>query len=405
LAPGEVPEKGPRERFVLILTGIQIGYRSNEGKMDIVDTVMNNPALREQLVNLSVSPLAPTPILFAKIKLLWQCNLNCTFCERRRPASLMNRDQVFHLLNTLKQQGLIKIHFSGGEIFLYPGILEVLKNSCDMGLQVNLTSNGTLIDREIAFHLCEMGVHSISISLDSANPQLHDKLRGVKGAFKKTLKALCYLIKARKKLKQKRPALRVNTVVCRDNVDELEDIHQLLKEMGPDIYWKLLPVDAYTEKSLRITKDQAKRLLKKMNQWPLLQGVPLPYSGDKHHKDLAKGNYAGGYYENHPCYIPWLHLFIDPEGYVYPCCMTRGRIAAMGKLPEQSLQDIIAGEKMQELRLAIAAGQLLEICRRCDDFLEENAGLYHLLNEIPSPEGEDRRRKEAEEITVTSTEI
>jgi len=357
--------------------------------MNIVEIVKEIPGLADKLSHLGRDPLAPTPILFVKIKLLWQCNLSCIFCERRRSHTIMSKRQVVDILDFLLKQGLKKVHFSGGEVFLHPEITDILRYSRRIGLQVNLTTNGTLVTKDMARRLTETGVHSISVSLDSCYPEIHDRLRGAKGAFKKTVKTLHHLIKYRDKQKKKKIILRVNTVLCRDNVEHLEGIHELLVQMHPEIIWKLLPVDAYMDKGLRVDKFKAGQFMKQVPQWPLLKDIPMARAGKNPHKALSKGHYAGDYYRYHPCYMPWFHLFIDPEGFVYPCCMTRTRLPALGKLPEQTLEDILKGEKRNRLHMTLAAGEVMTICHTCDDFLEENAELYRLLH----PREVDKNKK------------
>ncbi|MCP5052752.1 MAG: radical SAM protein, partial [bacterium] len=134
--------------------------------MDIVEAVEQVPGLVRKLANLERNPLPDTPVLSAKIKLLWQCNLSCTFCRLPAMTRPMPKEMVHRILKDLMSHGLRKIHFSGGEIFMHPDIMPILEDACSMGLQVNFTSNGTRITKDVARCLVEMGIHSISISLD-----------------------------------------------------------------------------------------------------------------------------------------------------------------------------------------------------------------------------------------------
>ncbi len=113
------------------------------------------------LTHLHRYPLADTPLLFAKIKLLWNCNLSCKFCERPPVKQMMPLETVTAILHELCKQGLRKIHFSGGEVLLHPQIFTILKQAVSLGLQVNLTTNGTLLTKETARALCHLKIHSI----------------------------------------------------------------------------------------------------------------------------------------------------------------------------------------------------------------------------------------------------
>ncbi len=347
--------------------------------MDIIKQVKQSPGLMEKLRGMDLEPHIHAPILFVKIKLLWLCNLSCTFCQPNRSTAVMGREQVRELLDTLRARGLKKVHFSGGEVFCHPEIIPILEHARGSGLQVNLTTNGTLVTKEIAKRIVKTGIHSVSISLDSHRPETHDRLRGTPGAFKKTVKAIHYLLRYREKQKKKKMTLRVNTVVCRDNVDHLEGLHQLLSGIHPDIIWKLLPVDAYLDKGQRMDKKMAGKFIKRTSRWSLLDDIPLEQMGKNPRKAFSKGKYAGDFYQEHPCYIPWFHLFIDPEGFVYPCCASSAKAPAIGKIPEQPLEEILSGPKRRQLLMDMAAGQVMKVCHSCDDFLEENARLHQLL--------------------------
>ncbi|MCP4217549.1 MAG: radical SAM protein [bacterium] len=334
--------------------------------MDLLKQIDAAPGSVEKLKALSIDPSPDLPVLSAKIKLLWQCNLSCRFCELPTPSSPMPAQLVEKILRELAAKGLHKVHFSGGEVFLHPQIMTILETACKMGLQVNFTSNGTLIDKAIARRLVDMGVHAISISIESAAPSIHDKLRNSKGSHKRTVKAVEYLLRARKK----KPYIQVNTVITRDNIEDLDNLHQLLKDLSGKVSWKLLPVD-FVKKSLRPDKEMLEYLASRAEHWDLLSELPITATPKAYDK-FFKGHYAAGYYKSNPCYMPWFHLFIDPTGFVYPCCMTRGKIPALGKIPDQSLEEVLKGERMSQIRMAMASGHPPAVCHRCDDFIKEN---------------------------------
>ncbi|MFC1849818.1 radical SAM/SPASM domain-containing protein [candidate division CSSED10-310 bacterium] len=347
--------------------------------MDLVLAISEHPGLLHKLAHLKQNPLPKTPIIFAKIKLLWQCNLRCTFCELPAPTKPMPLLLVQSILNDLQRHGVQKIHFSGGEVFLHPQIKEILEDTCDRGLQVNLTTNGTLLDQEMVSFLIGCGVHSLSVSLDSAKAQNHDRLRGQKGALKATLKGIRYLMKKRLKKRLKYPKLRINTVVSRENIDDLPDLYALLTEIGENLIWNIIPVDA-TRKHLLLDKHQVQLFVEQAKKWDLVQNL---YIGTSNHECtlISKGKYAVEFYHHHPCFMPWLHVFIDPRGFVYPCCMTRGRIPAFGNCRSQSLAQILASDSCREIKMNLAAGIPLDICHSCDDFIEENTLLLEKMKE------------------------
>ncbi len=354
--------------------------------MDFKRILQETPDLIEKLASLEHNPFPDTPILFAKIKLLWHCNLSCTFCELPEAGKPLLKATVVELLTALTQKGLKKIHYSGGEIFLHPEIFAILEESCALGLQVNLTTNGTLLDREKIKRLTKIKVHSISISLDAAEATLHDALRGKKGAFKATLKAITLLANNDKK----RPIIRVNTLVTRKNASQLDALHALLYGISPHIHWKLIPVDA-ANANMQLDGNIVSDVLQHAADWELLDELPFtPQQVRKEYftRDQAaiiKGQYGKHYYDDYRCYIPWLSLFIEPTGFVYPCCMSRGRITAFGNIYHNTLDEILAGPAYKELRMNMASNHTLNICRYCDDFIRENIVIEEAATTLAAP--------------------
>ena len=332
------------------------------------------PDLLDKLTRLESEPCPATPILFVKIKLLWQCNLACTFCELPAPLPPMSKAQVMEILRNLRQRGLQKVHYSGGEVFLHPEIFEILAESCQAGLQVNLTSNGTLLDRQKIKHLAKMKVHSITISLDAADPKVHDSLRGKPGAFRAAVKTLRLLAQNPKK----RPIVRVNTVVTQQNMDQLDRLHELLSTINPQIAWKLIPVDSL-DCAMRLNEAMVQTLSEQAARWDLVEERPFgayQVRGKRLAKDLrtlARGKHGKRYYDDHRCYMPWLSLFIAPDGFVYACCMMRGHATAFGNIYHNTLDEILQGPIYREFRMNMALQPAMEVCRYCDDFIRENA--------------------------------
>lgn len=349
--------------------------------MDIAKAVANSPGLLEKLSFLQTDPLQKTPVLSAKIKLLWQCNLSCVFCALPKPASPVSREKVAEILRSLKSRGLIKIHFSGGEAFLHPQIKEIIEDAVGLGLQVNLTSNGTLITKEVARWIADSGIHSISISLDGASAKTHDKLRGVKGAFKSTVKAIGYLAR----MSKKRPAVRVNTVVTSRNADELDAIHSLVRSIGEKIKWKLIPVDT-DDKALRVNRDTILRIMEAAREWKSLDVPPFNVSASLMDAGrltaAARGEYGAAICRGRICYAPWLTLFVDASGRAYPCCMTRGRIPSYGNVNREPLDSALSGENARMARMNMAGGRSPAICAKCDDFVAENQIIEQLIAKL-----------------------
>lgn len=328
--------------------------------------------------------------LYVKIKLVFHCNLRCQMCDHwstpREPPLPVERFRS--ILDELAALGCRKVHFSGGEPLLRPHTPDLMAHVAALGMRVSLTTNGTLIDKERAKALVAAGVRAVNVSLDSPDRKTHDQMRGVRGAWKQTTRATGYLASAARKGK---PAIHINTVVSRLNYRTLADLPDLVASLGASVL-TLLPVNDLHNRDLGLQpahlrsyhQDIAPRLAERALALGLMSdpqqaypfGAVLP---DATH-NARYGLYADSWYDEHPCFAPWTHSLIDYNGLVYPCCLTRERVAPLGDLKQQSFGDIWTGAAYQALRQMMHP-PALPICRQCDEFLKHNRYLLPLAEE------------------------
>ena len=64
------------------------------------------------------------------------------------------------------------------------------KYGTESGLRVALATNGTLVTKDVAQKIANTGVKRVSISLDGADAQTHDRFRGIAGAFEAAVHGL-----------------------------------------------------------------------------------------------------------------------------------------------------------------------------------------------------------------------
>jgi heme b synthase len=114
---------------------------------------------------------------------------------------------------------------TGGEPLLRPDILEIAAYATAQGLRVVMATNGTLIDATRARELKRSGIQRVSISLDGASAETHDRFRGVEGAFGGALEGLRYLREAGVEV-------QINTTVTQRNLHEIEKIYALATDLG-----------------------------------------------------------------------------------------------------------------------------------------------------------------------------
>lgn len=170
------------------------------------------------------------------------CNLECIHCRRLDVAAELARqdmttEQGMTLINSLLEVGRPILVFSGGEPLSRPDILTLARYARDRGLTTALATNGTLVDETMARGIAAAGIGRVAISIDGANPDTHDKFRGIPGSFEKALQGFQHL-------KQAGMSLQINCTLARHNAREREDIYQLALKLGADALhiFMLVPV-------------------------------------------------------------------------------------------------------------------------------------------------------------------
>jgi radical SAM protein with 4Fe4S-binding SPASM domain len=92
------------------------------------------------------------------------------------------------------------------------------------------------------------------------------------------------------------------------------------------------------------------------------------------------------------CAIPWIHLNLEPNGKVVPCCLTSHYNYFSGDLTTDSIEEIWNSDNMKKLRKEMINGVEPKICATCFDrerITGESGRVYHnrefksVLKDIP----------------------
>lgn len=122
-----------------------------------------------------------------------RCNLFCAHCysnslDRDYPEEL-TMEEGFATIDDLARFGVPVIIFSGGDPLLHGGIFVLAQYARARGIRCVLSTNGTLIDRDLAAAIKESGFLYVGVSLDGIG-ETNDRFHGMEGAFEKALKGL-----------------------------------------------------------------------------------------------------------------------------------------------------------------------------------------------------------------------
>ena len=197
------------------------------------------------------------------------CNLNCVHCRAaatRGPYSgELDTPDAFQLLDQIADVGKPIVILTGGEPLLRPDIFDIAKHGTSLGLRMVMAPNGTLITEAIAHRMVEVGIKRISISLDGASANRHDRFRGVDGAYEGALNGIAMAKKAGLEF-------QINTTITRTNLAEIPKIHQLAIDLGAVAHHIFLLVPTGRGKYIVDQEISAKEYEKTLNWFYDQQG-------------------------------------------------------------------------------------------------------------------------------------
>jgi len=119
-----------------------------------------------------------------------RCNLKCVHCYAQAvdPEGVddISTAQAKVLIDDLSAYGAPVMLFSGGEPLVRKDLVELASYATSKGMRAVISTNGTLITKEKARELKNVGLSYVGISLDGGE-EIHDKFRGVPGSFRKAI--------------------------------------------------------------------------------------------------------------------------------------------------------------------------------------------------------------------------
>jgi 12,18-didecarboxysiroheme deacetylase len=156
-----------------------------------------------------------------------RCNLKCIHCYAHAKDNSLERKLTFkegkYLIDDLAEFGVPVILFSGGEPLVRKDLPELAAYAVKKGIRAVISTNGTLITRQIAQNLKDIGLSYVGISLDGMEA-INDRFRGVQGAFVSALKGIenC-----------KNAGIRVGLrfTINKQNAHQIPEIFKLLEDM------------------------------------------------------------------------------------------------------------------------------------------------------------------------------
>lgn len=155
------------------------------------------------------------------------CNLSCVTCIRRtwnEAPGFMTMETFDALLDQIIEfKSLESIMFGGfGEPMHHPDIFNMVSSLKSMGLKVEMTTNGTMLNEESLKRLFESGLDALWVSIDSTETATFNMIR--EGADFGGIYDSLKLFKRINQESERKMTLGIAFVATKDNVKELSNL-------------------------------------------------------------------------------------------------------------------------------------------------------------------------------------
>ncbi|NLI10761.1 MAG: radical SAM protein [Elusimicrobia bacterium] len=318
----------------------------------------------------------------AIIELPYICNLKCQNCGlwkkdyrklRAEEKDLLTPAEIEKIQKELKEYGIKRISYIGGEPFLNKDILDLAKSAKKCGLETAAVTNGTaLSDKDIEKIVSQELFNTIVFSLDGPE-NIHDYIRGKKGTFWALRENILLFRKLKNLNKKKLPKIYIYCTLSKLNYKYAEQVwknalsfnanllrfqsasslnSEILKKASEILGFEAGDIHSYfnsnslnraqIEKiSKTIRKIKSSKFTMKVETEPILEGK-----------------------KNAVCSFIGQDLVITPSGKVLLCPMAVGWIA--GDIRKEGIKDILnrTQEKAKKIKEEAQKGKL-PICYQC----------------------------------------
>ena len=290
------------------------------------------------------------------------CELACVHCRaeaiaRRDPRELRRADLDRFLDQVARARPNVFV-LTGGDPMMRPDLLEIVAGATQRGLQVSLSPSAT--PRFVKADLCrfrDVGLKRVSLSIDGASRETHDRFRGIPGTWDRTMEAIFAAREAGLEV-------QINTTFTRQNLSEFDTFVRLVEEIEPSLWsvFQLVPTGRGKLDHL-LTATEMEELFERLYALSRRASFAIKTTEGQHYRRVALQQWKR--YEDGP--RPRLLPVNDGNGFVF--VSHTGDIQPSGFLP------ITAGNVRHD--------ELLEVYR--------NSPLFRRLRDPDSLKGKCRR--------------
>ena len=294
-----------------------------------------------------------------QISIVDACNYRCVMCwehsseleglgaddlardyhdRRKNGNTVMDFDIYESLVRSLSGMGTREVSFAGiGEPLLHKRIAEAVALAKSLGLRVWITTNGSLLNRDIIKELVDAGLDNIGISINAGSRDEYSLVHANQeaGRFDEIVENLTWLREYKRSHNKAAPRVTLSNVVSNLNSHRVVEMMQTAVKTGAaNVTYR--PIDVFAEtRKFALGKNEMKSLTGEFQTAADLgKRNSIGHNIDFFYRLLALRE--AGYLPS-PCFAGWLYPFVLANGDVTYCCISR---ELLGNLAERSFESI-----------------------------------------------------------------
>ena len=267
------------------------------------------------------------------------CNLKCTFCpDTKREKRFIEIDKFEKIIERIKlYTNLIYLHVKG-EPLLHPQLKHILQICEDNGISVNITTNATLLHKNVETILQSKAIRQMNLSLHSINQNEINEIYNSKSYLETVLKTVKIISKKTNILISFR-LWNIDKIGANDK--NIEIIEALEKEYNIDNLMEKTKQCRYVKLDNKVYLNQDRQF-----SWPNLNSNIISETGK--------------------CFGLRNQIAILVNGDIVPCCLDQEADIKLGNIFENTIEEVLSKNISKEIIQGFEAHKLINpLCKRC----------------------------------------
>ncbi|MCG8553127.1 MAG: radical SAM protein [Desulfobacterales bacterium] len=287
-----------------------------------------------------------------------KCNYRCWMCYQQEFKGEMDWRIVEGLAQVLPFVKTLQLF--GGEPLIYSKLESLCRLAGDSRCELELITNGSLLDERRRALLLDNNARLIKISLEAAKQETYESIRG--GNLLMVFDNIKKLTAERDARTNSKLELQINYVAMRRNIEELADVIRMAANAGVIrvlvLYMFTTDREDLARESLFFHQELSDRCMNEALATGLETGVEVIIPG---FFSIQRRDVEGGEMD-HTCHSPWKNCLIDIAGNVRICC---GKTPTLGNLLDTAFDDLWFCDAVTSYRKTVNTEKQLPACRVC----------------------------------------